>query len=175
MTGGEFLLIVITSPRDIPGELGILEALLEAGLERLHLRKPGGSAQEMFGQLAPRWGSRVVVHGTNSRSVHSWKELKALPPGLEYAFISPVFDSISKPGYLANSALLTMPPGPYPCRAVGLGGVTAGNVGILIERGWTGAAVMGWIWEEPGKAVSRFELLKTRIDEQAKGVGGGGI
>jgi thiamine monophosphate synthase len=188
--GGDFLLVAITMPGEIPREADVLEGLLEAGLERLHIRKPGRSPEELLGRLAPRWGSRLVVHGSvelaarygvarvhgvHSKSVHSWKEFKTLPPGLEYAFISPVFDSISKPGYLANLALLTMPPGPYPCRPVGLGGVNADNIGTLIGKGWTGAAVLGWIWEEPGKAVSRFELLKNRIDGQAKGVGGGGI
>jgi thiamine-phosphate pyrophosphorylase len=188
--GDDFLVVLITMPGDLPREAEVLEALLEAGLGRLHLRKPGRSVEALLGRLAPRWGPRLVVHGSeelaarygvsrvhgvHSKSVHSWKELRALPPGLEYAFISPVFDSISKPGYLGNATLLTIPPGPFPCRAVGLGGVTADNVGILIENGWTGAAVLGWIWEEPGRAVSRFEQLKTRVDGQAKGIGGGGI
>lgn len=167
MTGDDFLLVVITSPVDIPGELEVLEGLLEAGLQRLHLRKPGGSVENLLARLASRWGSKVVVHGSReaaSRSVHSWEELMALPPGLDYAFISPLFDSISKPGYPANGDLLTMPPGPYPCRPVGLGGVSADTVGVMREHGWRGAAVLGWIWEEPRKAVQRYEQLKMIID-----------
>ena len=173
--GGDFLLVVITSPQDIPGEVELLEELLEAGLERLHLRKPGRSVEGLQARLVSRWGERVVVHGTNSVSVHSWEELGRLPPGLEYAFISPVFDSISKPGYRANSALLAIPRGPFACRPVGLGGINAENIGIMIERGWTGAAVLGWIWEEPGNAVRRFGQLKKIIDGQAKRVGNSGV
>jgi thiamine-phosphate pyrophosphorylase len=189
--GGEFLLIVITSPRDVPGEVQLLEGLLEAGLERLHLRKPGGSPEELLERLAPRWASRLVVHGdaelaarygvgrvhrVNSTSVHSWEELRGLPRGLDYALISPVFDSISKPGYRANAELLEIPPGTLPCRPVGMGGVSADTIGLMVARGWTGAAVLGWIWEEPRETVSRFEQLnKNVVDGQAKGIGGGGV
>ena len=175
-----------------------MEGLLEAGLERLHLRKPGWAVEVLLERLAPRWGSRLVVHGSaelaarygvervhrvNSTSVHSWEEFRALPPGLNYAFISPVFDSISKPGYQANGELLEIPPGPLPCRPVGLGGVSADTIGLMIARGWTGAAVLGWIWEEPREAVSRFEQLKKNLvngqarkgNGQAEGFGGGGL
>jgi len=199
---------VITSPGDIPGELEWLEGLLEAGVEKLHLRKPGGTVEGLLERLAPRWASRLVVHGSVglaarygvpqvhgavgmlgapdqregdagrvavSTSVHSWEEEKRLPAGLAYAFISPLFDSISKPGYKAASDLLTMPPGPFPCRPVGMGGVSADTVGLMMARGWTGAALLGWIWEEPKEAVRRFEQIKKIIDGQAERVGGGGI
>lgn len=173
--GGQFLLIVITSPQDVPGEMEILERLLEAGLDRLHIRKPGRPVEGLLARLAPRWGERVVAHGVNSKSVHSWEEFKQLPAGLEYAFISPVFDSISKRGYRANAELLGIPQGPLPCRPIGLGGVSADTIGLMIARGWTGAAVLGWIWEHPGEAVRRFEQLKMICDGQAKGIGGGGV
>jgi hypothetical protein len=175
LPGGEFLLIGFTSPRDVPGEVELLEGLLEAGLERLHLRKPGRSVEELMARLTPRWGTRVVLHGTNSKSVHSWEEFRRLPAGLEYAFISPVFDSISKPGYRANGELLEIPSWPLPCRPVGLGGVSADTIGLMTRRGWTGAALLGWLWEKPREAVSRFEQIKKIIDGQAKGAGDSGI
>jgi thiamine-phosphate pyrophosphorylase len=203
-----FLLAVITSPGDIPGELEYLEGLLEAGVEKLHLRKPGGTVEGLLERLALRWASRLVVHGrvelalrygvpqvhgsagmlagpaerggdagslAVSTSVHSWGELKQLPAGLAYAFISPVFDSISKPGYMAAADLLTMPSAALPCRPVGMGGVSADTIGLMTTRGWTGAALMGWIWEEPREAVKRFEQIKKLIDGQAERIGGSGI
>jgi|HubBroStandDraft_1064217.scaffolds.fasta_scaffold221024_2 thiamine monophosphate synthase len=190
MGGNGFLLAVITSPGEIPREAEYMEGLLEAGLERLHLRKPGWAVEELLERLAPRWKSRLVVHGSaelaarhgvekvhrvNSTSVHSWEELRALPPGLDYAFISPVFDSISKPGYQAAADLLEIPPGPLPCRPVGLGGVSADTIGLMLTRGWTGAAVLGWIWEKPREAVSRFEQLKKIVHGQANGSNGSGV
>lgn len=200
MGAGEgFLLAVITKPEVYPEEVVLLEELLEAGVERLHLRKPGGSVEGLLERLAPRWASRLVVHGSAelaaryevaqihgavkagvngialSTSVHSWDEFRGLPGGLAYAFISPLFDSISKRGYRATDDLLTIPPGTLVCRPIGMGGVSDKTIGLMMVRGWTGAAVLGWIWEEPGAAVSRFEQLKKIIDGQAKGAGGGGL
>jgi thiamine-phosphate pyrophosphorylase len=200
------LLAVITQPAVFRGEAEYLEGLLEAGLEKLHLRKPGMERKEMEGlleRLAPRWAARLVVHGffdlavryavpqihgrvgsmrsagavaeasagsaaslAFSTSVHSWGELKALPQGLAYAFISPLFDSISKPGYSANKTLLRQPSGPFPCMPVGLGGISADTIGEMVRHGWKGAAVLGWIWERPRDAVKRYEQLKKTIDEQ---------
>lgn len=194
----DFLLAVMTEPVAFAREAEYLEGLLEAGVAKLHLRKPRAERWELealLERLAPRWASRLVIHGPHelaarygvpqihgsagligsaaagelpviSTSVHSWEELKALPPGLAYAFISPLFDSISKPGYGANKALLRQPPGPLPCMPVGLGGINADTIGEMIRYGWKGAAVLGWIWERPEDAVRRFEQLKKIIDEQ---------
>ncbi len=213
-----FLLAVLTLPHSFAGEAEQLEGLLEAGVDRLHLRKPEATAMELEGlvrRLAPRWAGRLVVHGNRemavrygvghvhgsvaivggpsyggggpfvgapgavggepgvgpggagpaiSTSVHSWEEFAALPAGLAYAFISPLFDSISKRGYNANAALLQLPEQVLPCRAVGLGGIGAETIGEMLRRGWTGAAVLGWIWEEPGVAVRRFEQLRKIVD-----------
>lgn len=187
-TREDFLVAVITRPEGFAGEVECLEGILSAGLEKLHLRRPGGTAERLLEQLAPRWASRLVVHrdmelarkyGVSqvhgsvemlgrglsvSTSVHSREELGRLPEGLEYAFISPVFDSISKPGYKRKEGLLGMVQALLPCRPVGLGGVCAGTIGLMREHGWRGAAVLGWIWEEPREAVSRFEQLKKIID-----------
>ena len=204
---GAFMLAVITRPEIFSGEADYLEGLLEAGLTKLHVRKPGAGEKEkiaLLERLAPRWAGRLVWHGGRelaevygisqvhgsvglvggrgksggglpvesggrlavSTSVHSWEEMKALPAGLAYAFISPLFDSISKPGYGANMALLEPPGGDLPCLPVGLGGIGADTIGEMIRRGWKGAAVRGWIWEEPREAVRRYERLKKITDEQ---------
>ncbi|HEY4334716.1 MAG TPA: thiamine phosphate synthase [Puia sp.] len=199
----EFLIAVLTLPGTFPGEAECLEELLEAGVERLHLRKPEmgfRELEELVAQLSSRWASRLVLHyqpemakrfgvpqihgpvkmgeGTGLRvstSVHDWEEFARLPAGLEYAFISPLFDSISKQGYLANPELLAIPGGVLPCRPVGLGGIGAGTIGELVRKGWTGAAALGWIWDEPERAVLRFEQLKRIVYESAEGAGGGGL
>ena len=199
-------LAIITQPAVFSGEVEYLEGLLEAGVEKLHLRKPGLERKEMevlLERLAPRWAARLVVHGffdlavryavpqilggvgsmravgalgsagsvsmatlAASTSVHSWEELRALPQEVAYSFISPLFDSISKPGYGANKTLLRQPSGPFPCMPVGLGGVSADTIGEMIRHGWKGAAVLGWIWEQPRDAVRRYEQLKKIIDGQ---------
>jgi thiamine monophosphate synthase len=204
----DFLLVVLSQPGVFAGEAGYMERLLEAGLARLHLRKPEATDEELeqlLSRLAPRWGQRLVVHGPRNRelalrygvpnihgsvayrdgrgysgggptadgegltvstSAHGWEEFGKLPAGLAYAFISPLFDSISKRGYSASEGLLKQPEGELPCRPVGLGGVSAGTIGLMLDKGWKGAAVLGWIWEEPALAVARLEQLQKIIHEQ---------
>ncbi|HEY4206146.1 MAG TPA: thiamine phosphate synthase [Puia sp.] len=203
MQGHPFTLVVITRPVFFPGEAGCLEGLLAAGVEKLHLRKPGAgedALEALLKQLNPCWYPRLVLHGGRelqglaaryvipqvhcplreldsegplgirhrypllSASLHSWEELKKMEvAGLSYVFMSPVFNSISKPGYTANPSLLQRPAGPYPCKVIGLGGVDRDTIGELVRGGWDGAAVLGWIWEQPGAVVERYEQLKNSI------------
>ena len=200
-----FLLAVLSLPGVFPGEADYMEALLGAGVERLHLRKPKATPEELeelLQRLAPQWAERLVLHGPRSRelalrygvpnvhgavpyrdghgysgggpmvdasglalstSAHGWEEFGKLPAGLAYAFISPLFDSISKRGYSANAGLLKRPKRELPCLPVGLGGVSGDTIGLMLEHGWKGAAVLGWIWEEPKLAVKRLEELQKII------------
>lgn len=191
-----FSLVVITAPSFFPGEAVCLESLLSAGLQKLHIRKPGAKEEEieqLLLQLSPCWYSRLVLHGhrnltgryaipqvhlplkawkeggaketgsTVSASLHSWEELNEINGDFEYVFMSPLFDSISKPGYAACPGLLQRPAGPYPCRLIGLGGINKDNIHLVIQGGWDGAAVLGWIWEEPQAVLERYQELKDAI------------
>ncbi|HEV2483251.1 MAG TPA: hypothetical protein VGS79_26480, partial [Puia sp.] len=67
-----FLLAVLSLPGVFPGEADCMEALLSAGLGRLHLRKPEAGVEELEAlvrRLAPRWAERLVLHGPNSREL----------------------------------------------------------------------------------------------------------
>lgn len=58
-------LIVVTSPEPVLDEAAVLEALFERGVDRLHLRKPAASEQELrtlLDGIAPRWYSRISLH-----------------------------------------------------------------------------------------------------------------
>ena len=95
-----------------------------------------------------------------SISCHSVEEIRHLPFRPEYCFLSPVFDSISKPGYRSRFADMPDLSGiPYP--VIALGGITPEKTALCREAGFQGVAVLGYIWEEPQEALSRFALLKT--------------
>jgi thiamine-phosphate pyrophosphorylase len=61
-----FRLLVITAPTALPDEPRLLTELLAAGLERLHLRKPGWPAAQIEALIqalpAPFWAG-LVLHG----------------------------------------------------------------------------------------------------------------
>ena len=94
-----------------------------------------------------------------SVSCHSFKEIDTLPFRPNYVFLSPVFDSISKPGYRSAFPLETLR-AELPRREVpivALGGVTAENAATCWQAGFAGIALLGYIWEQP----KRVKLLQA--------------
>ena len=57
--------IVITKPEMFPGETEVVNTLFANGMQRLHLRKPGASEQEMaewIGRIDLPFRQRIIVH-----------------------------------------------------------------------------------------------------------------
>ncbi|MEH0156953.1 thiamine phosphate synthase [Limibacter armeniacum] len=83
-----------------------------------------------------------------STSFHQLQQLETANPILDYAFISPVFDSISKSGYQKafeiNKLQHAINKAPIPI--VALGGITPGRIPELKSIGVMGVAVLGAIW-----------------------------
>jgi thiamine-phosphate pyrophosphorylase len=58
-------LVVITQPEFFDGEEVLVNAILDAGLQHLHLRKPSATADELaafISNISPQWRSRIVLH-----------------------------------------------------------------------------------------------------------------
>lgn len=89
-----------------------------------------------------------------STSVHSVEGYNALPEHFSYAFLSPVFDSISKPGYTSVSFDLSKRK-QGGSSLIALGGIQAVNVQQAIEQGFDGVALLGAIWhsENPVETI----------------------
>lgn len=184
-------LIVITTGEFFPKEADLLNQMFDAGLERLHVRKPGCSPEELtqfLKTIKPYYLRKIILHQhfevlsdmnfggihlreevhqklsplqvmdyskklkrfekTISASFHNWKDVKEKSGVYDYVFISPVFDSVSKPGYKANSEVLTIPQG-IKTKVVALGGITEPKIPVLKEAGFAGAAVLGGLWTRP--------------------------
>lgn len=125
-------MVVLTAPHFFDGEAHLLTRLFEAGMQRLHIRKPGGTVEELKGllnRLPPSYYSRIVVHDHFELAsnyplagIHLNRRNPAIPEGFEgsvsrschtieelnqyaacdYLFLSPLFQSISKEGYGAS-------------------------------------------------------------------------
>ena len=127
------------------------------GVGGVHLNSRNPSVPDGFG-------------GMVSRSCHSIAELSQYSSVCDYMFLSPIFDSISKSGYVSRFSLEEIrrriaacsagTAGPMAgmssdgnCRSVdwgrvfALGGVCPDNVRLLEDVGFGGAAVLGCIWE----------------------------
>ncbi len=85
--------------------------------------------------------------GLVSRSCHSAGEVYD-SEGLDYVFLSPVFDSISKPGYQSAFAPAELRNilAQARVRVYALGGVTPERLPELESLGFYGAAMLGAAW-----------------------------
>lgn len=125
------------------------------GVGGVHLRETdrSGLNQEHFRSLvnaAVEGGYRI------SASVHEVADLLKLD-GFDYAFLSPVMDSISKRSRKGEVDKWQLPD-PRPCPIVGLGGISADNVEEAMGYGFDGVAVLGDVWlnEDPLKAWKKM-------------------
>lgn len=89
--------------------------------------------------------NRLGPHALVGVSAHGTAEIRAASEaGADYATLSPIFASASKPGYgpalgldgLREAAAIGLP-------LVALGGIDSGNARACLEAGATGVAVMG--------------------------------
>ncbi len=98
-----------------------------------------------------------------SLSTHSWKEVQQYAGRVDYLFISPLFDSISKPGYRSGldpeetfSRLAH-----HDGRVVALGGVSADTMTQVERLGFDGAAGLGAVWSVDEGRIDVEKSLKN--------------
>lgn len=104
-------------------------------------------------------------NGTRSFSCHSLQEVANCKPFYDYVFLSPVFDSISKCGYLSafsetemNEASLC---GVIDSKVIALGGVCRNNIALVARMGFGGCAVLGDVWGSECPIERLRELLEA--------------
>lgn len=109
------------------------------GIERLHFRE-GDRLKKMFLPY------KEFIFST---SVHSIEDFNHLNEVWQYAFLSPVFQSISKSGYGENKTVLNdLKRRNNPdVQLIGLGGIDHNNCKQVIEYGADGIALLGSIWQ----------------------------
>jgi thiamine-phosphate pyrophosphorylase len=131
--------------------------------------------KDLLGRLTPAERSRIVVHdfptlyeefalrgihlnrnyttypphylGTRTRSCHTFEEVAGCKDECDYLFLSPIFDSISKQGYLSkfshDELLNASRTGIIDNRVIALGGVTPERIEYLQSLHFGGIAMMG--------------------------------
>lgn len=174
-------LMIITSPDIMSGEASLICRLLDAGADRVHLRKPLAQREDyerVIVQIPQEYRESVVVHdyfelrdqymlggihlnsrnrrpssysgGTVSRSCHSFADVTEHQPFVDYLFLSPVFDSISKTGYLSafseEDLIRASANGIIDYKVMALGGVTFESIPLLERLSFGGAVMLGDVW-----------------------------
>ncbi|MBN1905853.1 MAG: thiamine phosphate synthase [Deltaproteobacteria bacterium] len=99
---------------------------------------------------------------TVSISYHALEELGNNDPGIDYIFLSPVFDSISKKNYKAqfNHAELTEALKRSRIDVVALGGLRLANIHEVKALGFKGMAFLGAVWGADDPLKSYLDIQK---------------
>ncbi|MBQ7443710.1 MAG: thiamine phosphate synthase [Bacteroidaceae bacterium] len=135
-------------------------------------------SERLLTLLPEEWHSRIVVHehfylkeefglrgihlsdscptppkgysGQLSRSCHSLEALRSEREGMDYVFLSPVFDSISKPerrsAYSRQELHDATRAGIIDRKVMAAGGISSETLPLLADYGFGGAVILGDLW-----------------------------
>ena len=125
----------------------------------------------------------IQCKGTISRSLHTLDELKEIKEPLDYCFFGPVFESISKKGYVPKVSLPELGAVLYNFKkskskkplVYALGGVRRRKIPELFNLGFDGVALLGSIWgkKDPVTAFERYQFIERSVwakREEQKGI-----
>lgn len=176
------MLVVITLPYFIEREAErIVQRLANVDLIHLRKPESTSDEMErLIREIPTEYHSRLVLHdhhhlavkyglygvhlnsrnsfppegwkGSLSRSCHSFEELKEWKERCNYLSLSPIYDSISKQGYMSTFSLEQIKEavwkGIIDNKVLALGGVTFDKVEEVLNLGFGGAMILGDAWKE---------------------------
>lgn len=97
-----------------------------------------------------------------SISCHDFIEVLKYRDTMNYCFISPVFDSISKVGYRSNISLDELSNYSKETNLVALGGINSDNIQQVKQTKLYGAAILGYLWQSID-VQKAFKEIQTQI------------
>lgn len=203
------MLIVITPPEMVIGEACAIEALVEAGATYVHIRKPEATKEQVsclvesisravYSKLSIHYHHQLAqlfslggMHQSKgfvpptcvgfrfSGGCHAIDELNADWDGFTYLFLSPIFDSISKSGYLSgfdtlDISRIMMSRAKLTPKLIALGGVSCNNVDLAYSMGFDGVALLGGVWDifegkvNHANTVKRFKQIKLQWESRCQ-------
>jgi thiamine-phosphate pyrophosphorylase len=133
------------------------------GLQGLHFSEAARSA------LTPELTGQYLQNGWRlSTGIHHAHTLQLVSNDWHQLFLSPVFDSISKPGYrAAYSPDFRLQKAGYTGRVLALGGIDHTTASMARTMQFDGIAILGAIWQQPENALQHFckirELWKSNV------------
>lgn len=106
-----------------------------------------------------------TFEGILSASAHSAEECYTLHKPNVHLFISPVFNSISKSDYKATPGLLNLGTLRRRGKLIALGGISSENILEVKEKGFDGAALLGYLWQSDDPLARFLQLQKKLLND----------
>ncbi|UCH87066.1 MAG: thiamine phosphate synthase [Dehalococcoidia bacterium] len=137
-----------------------LDVALICGADGVHLPERGPSVAATR-RLA---GNGLII----GRSVHSVEEaVKAEEEGADYVQVGAIFPTRSHPGPPPGTGLLESVAARVSIPIVAVGGITARNVGEVMQAGARGAAVISAILGSPSPGAAARRLAEAMVEAAA--------
>lgn len=108
--------------------------------------------------------SDLYKNKSKSASTHSIEDFNSLESDFDYAFLSPVFKSISKENYHPKTDLfkaLKLRTN-YKTKIIALGGINSKNIQKTLENGFDNIALLGAVWSSTNP-VKEFKLCQKIV------------
>ncbi|MDE7421106.1 MAG: thiamine phosphate synthase [Muribaculaceae bacterium] len=191
-------LIAITTPNFWHGEDLAICRLLDSGWTRVHIRKPSANKyqiEELIGKIPEKYRQSLSLHdhfdlaikygiggvhlnqrnplpptdwtGLISRSCHSIEET-IQHSHLDYVTLSPIFDSISKPGYKSRFSAEELKRTDLN-NVYALGGVTLSRLKEIKELGFSGAAMLSEAWKTKMEILQLITHTDCGLEDALRG------
>ncbi|MEO7977421.1 thiamine phosphate synthase [Flavobacterium sp.] len=130
------------------------EIAADFGINRIHFSE---TVREKF-------GFTVIENMILSTSTHSIQDFNALENIFEYAFLSPVFRSISKENYNPKTNLLedVKQRTNFDSKMVALSGIHSGNIEETLLKGFDNVTLLGTIWNNKNP-IKQFKLCQQIV------------
>ncbi len=133
------------------------------GINRLHFNEV--SRKQLIEDALETYESEGVILST---SIHSTDDYNQLSDKFDYAFLSPVFDSISKPNYQAQLFDLSLINKKSKIKLIALGGINETNCSKAFEMGFDGIALLGSVWQNNDGITNFKKISQICANEKAE-------
>lgn len=123
------------------------------GINRIHFTEKNRKENK------PNWFQKPI--GFLSTSTHSIEEFNSLSDVFNYAFLSPVFPSISKENYQSETNLLeaVKKRTNFKTKLIALGGIEAKNINQVRNAGFDDVTLLGTVWNS-NNPMKNFKLCQ---------------
>ena len=128
------------------------------GINRIHFSKKDRNSPSRFSKPCECKNQFI------STSTHSIEDFNSLENDFDYAFLSPVFKSISKENYESKTDLFKALKSRtnYKTKIIALGGIHSENIRKTLENGFDNIALLGAVWSNTNP-VKEFKLCQQIV------------
>ncbi|MGQ7946286.1 thiamine phosphate synthase [Flavobacterium sp. WC2509] len=130
------------------------------GINRIHFSESERKkTAALFGKSAFETYKTKGFH--LSTSIHRMDDFNALDNNFEYAFLSPIYPSISKENYSSKTDLFEAIKNRinYKTKLIALGGIESKNTEQTLKNGFDDVALLGTIWNS-NYPIENFKLCQ---------------